>query len=314
MGYIVSIVPKKKEPDIKDVLEEKSWVYGYLAEEYQQDKEIAMTAVNNGYAFEELPEELKRDKDVIIKALEWEGDTYYCLDEDLQADRDIVRAVLYSGPECFEDIPEQFQQDKSFVLECLKANCYLYEYLNEEYQADDEVIWMAVSHGLDLEYIERSDELSEEKKDDILKDKKIIMEAINHHGGNQLAYAAEKLKDDKRLVTYAIGHGLTRFALSERLMGDGELVKKIVAKELPYDELWGLVYMPEKLRMDREFLLELIALNEAVFKRISAKINLPIGPLFAEVDEEFCRRAYQVNPRTIKYMDKETKIKVKNGK
>jgi len=114
--------------------------------------------------------------------------------------------------------------------------------------------------------------------------------------------------------------GLTRYLQSraEKLKAEKETVKRVVQnipEDCSGDEYWQVICLPEKLRYDKEFLLELIGLHEMVFRTIvQSQKDQRIEELvtkFPKLDEEFCKQAYAVNKKCIKYMSKEMKAAVK---
>lgn len=289
MYTVGAILPVKKEKTIHDVLETYPWVYDYLAKEYQEDKEIAMTAVNNGYDFFELPEHFQTDKDVILKAVEWDGDILENMDESYLEDRDICLLAAKGYPDFFEELPEHFQEDREFVLDCIKANCFIYEHINDSLQADDEIIQTALTNGLWLESIANADGLEEAKKLSILNNRDIVLHALEQFDGEQFRYAGPDLRADKELILLAVKKGFHDVAT-----------------------------LADTLRMDSEFMLQLIEINEEVFatmalltRKDSKGYPKLSASYFCPVDVEFCKKAYAINKKTFKYMSKEMKQIVK---
>ena len=303
---------------LKNLLEKESWVYGFLAEEYKADKELACIAVNNGDVFELLPEELQQDKEVILAAIEWDGLPEDAGEEWFQ-DIDILRALVAVEPWNYEEFPEEIQNNREIALECVKVRGEVYISLPEELQNDEKIMETAILHGLSLAQIDCLGKPVSEVAEKMLAKEELVRTAIENNGGNQMIYAAKELWKKKKLAEYAVASGFCHLRhLPQKLATDKETVKRVI-RNIPEDnrsdEYWQILYLPEPLRLDKEFLLELIALHENVFRTIVQSQKDPkIEELFArfpELDEDFLRKAYAANKKCIKYMNKEMKAVVK---
>lgn len=329
---------KKDLHKLKDVLEQSPWLYAYLADEYkskaelarivfaqdgsllehapeevQGNKELVILAVNNGDALEYASEELQTDKDVIISALEYDDSILDDLDEEFLEDLDIMRKAVWVYPENYTYFSEELQEDKEVALTCLEENVAVYEFFSDDLKDDDQITDTALQLGLDLACVESM----------VFRgDKKIVKNAITHNGGNQLRYASKELQDNKSLATYAIEKGLAYvYALGETLRADRVLVKGIVANmpvehELTTEMIRNVRWIAEELIADDEFMLELIKENEYLFAamykerdEMFVRRSIPVCE-----DANFCRKAYAVNSKTLKYMGNAMKAAVKGNK
>lgn len=303
---------------LKKLLGEEGWVYEFLAEEYKADKELACIAVNNADVFEFVPEELRQDKEVILAAIEWDGLPEDAGEEWLQ-DIDILRALVAIEPWNYEEFPEELQNNRETALECVKVRGEVYVFLPKELKADEEIMEAAVLHGLSLENISYLDKVASEPAEKLLSREDLVHTAIEKNGGNQMIYAAKELWKKKKLVEYALDSGFCHLRhLPEKLSAEKETVKRVI-RNIPEDnrsdEYWQIIYLPEQLRFDKEFLLELIGLQEQVFRTIvQSQKNPELEELFARfplLDNDFCQKAYAANKKCIKYMSKEMKAAVK---
>ena len=306
---------KKK---LKELLEQEPWVYEFLAWEYKEDKELAIAAVNNGDVFELLPEELQEDKDVLIAALEYDDALLEQLDESVLEDMDIVRAAIAVFPYNYESLPEDMQKNREVALECVKVRGDVLECLCEELRQDEEIMEEAIRYGADLKEIAGGvlNSVSEAGMK-LLKNKELVKIAMENHGGNQMCYAAKELWENKDLAEFALEHGFCFLRkLPEHMAANKELVKRVV-QNIPVkdyaDAIFQVYSIAEELRNDEAFMLELIGLREEIFRLIlRCKKGEGMETCFPfAVDAAFCKKAYQANAKTIKYMSREMKAVVK---
>lgn len=304
---------------LRNLLEKEGWVYEFLAEEYRADKELACVAVNNGDVFEFVPKKLKRDKEIILAAIEW-GGLPDDLDEKWLHDIDIIRALVAVEPWNYEELPENVQNKREIALECVKVRGDVFEYLPEKLKTDEEIAEAAIRHGQSLkEFVNSLNHPTSEIAEKLLSREDLVHTAIKANGGNQMIYAAKELWKKKKLAKFALDEGFCHLRyLSEKLAADKETVKHVI-KNIPEDnssdEYFQLIYLPEQLRQDKEFLLELIGTHEMVFRIIARSQKDPkleeLFTKFPKLDTAFCKQAYAANKKCLKYMNKEMKAAVK---
>lgn len=322
------------------LVEEKPWVYRYLSDEvkssralteaalkssgsmlefapneFKQDKELVLIAVDTGDAFIHASEQLQHDKEVILKALEWDSYIIEELDEDFYEDLEIMYKAIGINAECFEYLAEELQGNRDIALACVKLNCDTYDYLSEDFKKDTEIIETAINGGLTL----RSITQTIENPSQITGDRNFIVTAINNNDGNQIQYATNELRNDAKLAEYAIEHELHILShIGEDLRKDKSILRKYFKSPYslknPRATLQSVLYIPRELILEDDFMLELIADNEYVFQSMYRdsfhdifKRNMPIS-----IDVTFCKRAYQVNPKTLKFMGNNMKKSVKD--
>lgn len=310
---------EKKISKLKGLLEKEAWMYEFLADEYKEKKELAVAAAGNGDVYEFVPEELKSDKDVLTEAIRYGGDVLDEMDEEMFRDMDIVRVIVETFPYDYEYLPEDMQSSKEVAMECLKVRGDVYECFNDELRKDPEIMEAAIRNGLDLSEINpnRWPGDAVEGSEELLKREELIRIAIENIDGNQLAHAAEEAWKNKDLVKLAFSKGYSEVGkLPKHMKGDRKLVLQAVKNMVPerfQHDVPQLFSMAEELRRDEDFLLELIAVREEVFQLIMRNqkagmfgISFPLKNVTA-----FCKKAYEVNKKTLKYMSKDMKKAVK---
>lgn len=324
---------------LMDLVEEKPWLYRYLSEEvkasrkiteialqasgsclefapdeFKEDKELVLIAVGTGDAFIHASEELQQDKEIILKALEWDSSIVEDLDEDFYEDLEVMYKAIERDEANFEYLIEELQEDREIALECLKLNGEVYAFLCDEFKEDAEMIEAAIKSGCSLQTIIQEIEDYE----DVVSDIELVASAIKNNNGSEIQYASKELRNDKELIEYAIEHKLHVLAyIDEEARKDKDILRKYFkssfALETPKATHQSVLCLSRDILSDYDFMLELIADNEYVFQAMYSdtfynmfKIKMPIN-----IDVTFCKKAYQVNSKTLKFMNNNMKKNVK---
>lgn len=329
----------KLETRLLNLVSEKPWIYKYLSDEvkenrkvtetalkssgdalefapdkFKSDRELVLMAVETGDAFLHASEELQHDKEIILKALEWDSSILEYLDEDFYEDLEIMYKAIEIDADNYEYLVEELQEDKDIALACLKLNCNVFEFLCDELKEDGEIIEVAIKNGLSLKYIVK------EIKDfeDIISDTSLVATAIKHNNGDQLEFASDELKNDKELIDYAIDHKLSMLSnIGKESLEDKTILRKFFQSphslENSSSTSKNIFAIPKEFLLDDDFMLELITDNEYIFQAMYSNIfqkvferNIPI-----KTDVLFCKKAYQANPKTLKFMNNNMKKYVK---
>ena len=324
---------------LMDLVEEKPWLYRYLSEEvkenrelteavlkksgdelefapdeFKEDRDLVLIAVGTGDAFAHASEELQQDKEIILKALEWDSSIVEDLDEDFYEDLEVMYKAIERDEANFEYLIEELQEDRDIVFECLKRNGEVYAFLCDEFKEDAEMIEAAIKSGCSLQTIIQEIEDYE----DIISDMELVASAIKNNNGSEIRYASKELRNDKELIEYAIEHELHVLAyIDEEARKDKDILRKYFKSpfslETPKATHQSVLCLSRDILSDYDFMLELIADNEYVFQAMYSdtfynmfKIKMPIN-----IDVAFCKKAYQVNPKTLKFMNNNMKKNVK---
>lgn len=271
------------------------------------DKELVCVALESDYVFKYASYRLQHDKEVIMYAIE-QGRVFMDeLDEEFMEDLEILYKVVQCLPHYFTYFAKELREDREVVLNCIKIEGKIYQYLNDKLKADWGILEAAVRQGLPLSWIVRD---KVESYEDVINDPELVLCAIKHNGGNELCYASEEIQHDKEFGEFALKRGLTNIAcLNEKMKASKAVVRKIFKNILVngFEEFESKCVhdLPDKVKMNEDFMLELIKDNPFVFRELSryGKYN----------NLEFFIKAYKTNPQTIKYMVSYMKKDVKDA-
>lgn len=254
--------------------------------------------------------ELQRDKEAILRALEYDDGILEDLDEVFLEDLEIMYKAVDIYPENYTYFSEDLQEDRDIALACVKIRGEVYEYLCDELKDDKEIIAEAVAHGASLKLI---------KNMDFRSDYETVASAIKSNGGDELRFVSNDLRDNESLVACALENGLSLIsALGKEMRKNKSTVKGIiknisVEEHVDEDKILDIMYLSEEMLQDDDFVLELIAESEFVFKVVygknfnkSVQRSVPYNQ-----DAAFCQRAYEVNQKTLKFMGNAMKKSIK---
>jgi len=110
-----------------------------------EKKEAIERVKNNGWELDELSDDLKKDKDVVLAATSGnEPGAIEYADEAIRNDKSVMLPLIIQMPTLMEYAGETLKKDKDFVLTVLKESKensvnYALEYADESIQSDPEL-------------------------------------------------------------------------------------------------------------------------------------------------------------------------------
>ncbi len=265
---------------------------------------------NNGKVKSMQKKELHCDKEAILRALEYDDSILDDLDDEFLEDVEILYKAVDVYPENYTYFDEDLQEDRDIALACVKIRGEVYEYLCDELKVDKEIIEEAIAHGASLKHIGDWDCRS---------DYETVASAIKNSGGDELRFASNDLRNNEKLVAYAIENGLSLIsALGKEMRKNKSTIKSIIKnislEEHPdEDKILDIMYLSEEMLQDEDFILELIAESELIFQVVCGKNFHKIMQRSVPYnqDADFCQRAYDINPKTLKFMGNAMKKSIK---
>lgn len=189
---------------------------------------------------EEMDDELKNNKEVVIVAVNLEGFAIDYASPTLKNDKEVVLTAINQNGNALGSASENFKNDKEIVLAAMKENYYAFNYASEILKNDIEFILNVINiSGAILAFL----------SDEFKNNKQVVLAAVNQEG-EALEYASENLKDDKEVVLAAVNKwgGALEFA-SHTLKNDDE-----VAFAALKNDSSSLSFVGETLKGDHKFL------------------------------------------------------------
>ena len=275
------------------------------------NKEQILDSINkNVFSFILIPDddELKKDKDIVLKAVEQYALILKYAHIDSKNDFDIVSKAVTQNGLALEYASDSLKNDFDIVSKAVNQNPVVIKHiLNNEL-----ILTMIKNNGLILEFISYD-----------LQNKEIVLEAINNNG-IAINYVSPTLIKNS-LITKAIDNLIDKnihdfYKLSKHYRKDKEIVKRIVPlmphlflyvnnklrndKEFIFDIIQNnsiiFNYIPDELKKDREFVLSLIKQNEFIYSLI------PKSDDYKHLNSEnFQIKALEINIEIFKYLSRD---------
>ncbi len=121
-----------------------------------KDKKIFIQ-VARCFGYSLFDESLKKDREVVLVAVQQDGGSLYYADESLKKDRDLVLAAVQQRGDTLYYADESLKKDREFVLAAVQKHGYALEYADESLKKDREIVLAAVQQsGLALQYADTS--------------------------------------------------------------------------------------------------------------------------------------------------------------
>ncbi len=165
----------------------------------------------------------RRDKEIVLKGVKYDGDDLEFAVDELRRDPDVALAALGKTGRARKYVPESLMSSKEFIFSLLSMNperSDLYEYLSPELQADTDIARRVVS---DKHFF-----IQNLRPASMLKDHRVATEALNA-AGYRMAYLTPAQQDDEALARVAVfsdNEGLSH--VSQRLKDNSALVLQAV--------------------------------------------------------------------------------------
>jgi len=96
------------------------------------------------YSLEDMPDDLKRDIDVIVAFVKDNYLNTEYIPEDLQEKTEVIVAIVKKNARALDYAPKKFKEVKELALEMVKANWKAVNYLSDDLRRDKDVFLIAV--------------------------------------------------------------------------------------------------------------------------------------------------------------------------
>tara|TARA_B100000989_G_C19524076_1_gene465821 strand:- start:1512 stop:2954 length:1443 start_codon:yes stop_codon:yes gene_type:complete len=200
----------------------------YVPKEFINDVEIISAAVKAGWSFDKVPENLKKDKSILIATVENNPRTYEKLSDEQRNDEEILLAAMES------------KKGGSFYTP--------FKFASDELKSNRNVVLKVLSYnGYSLEHVQ----------DNLKKDKEIVLEAVKQTGYS-LQYAEENFRQDREIVMYAARDGASNY-IDSSFKNDQEICLSLIKKNAG-----SIFWCDESLKKDKAFMIKAIEQNKFV--------------------------------------------------
>lgn len=137
------------------VVKQFSLMYKNVSDELKNDIDIIMAAINNnGEVFSYLPEKYQHQKELSILALSNSyGNVYEQLPEKFAQDKHVIVEALKNNPLIIRELPYEMHDDKNIIYELLNINYALIEKTNSSLKNENfkPISWIGSNLLIELE-------------------------------------------------------------------------------------------------------------------------------------------------------------------
>ena len=340
---VLQIICEYMNEDVKKIITSDR---GIVLNEVKKDKNNGY-----GCVFKYVSQELQSDREVVMEAVKKDAETIFYVNESFRDDVEFMIEVVKNRPDLFCLASPSLKKNKAFVLFALRRGGNIFPYLDEALRGDREVLELAIDeNGVAIEYasdeLKNDPELRERAKQTMLRQirelsyndnlrRKVMMEndEIAEKWINDKSFMKEALAENPwalaNLYFNNSYNGEKKWEFDETLAVAavskcGEFINKLpsefrenrkviiqAAKTLKsHIQIWRCV--PEELKDDEEFIIELLNANPMFFKKISPQFqgNPKIKKIYEEKMIE-CKEKYKNQSRIESFNNKVRKLRRK---
>ena len=144
-------------------------------EELKNDKEFVLKLIGHcGYSLEYLSEDFKNDFDIVYAAVTHNGQAYQFASENLKSNKEIILAAVSESGAVLEDMSDEIRSDREIVKKAVSNFGGALEDASDDLKADKEIVLLAIGSRFNVEYAIRA--IS--KSNDLLSDKDFVAQLL----------------------------------------------------------------------------------------------------------------------------------------
>jgi hypothetical protein len=248
---------------------DEGYILLYLNKNLKRDKEIILKAVKgNALEIIDVDQDLLDDDVFVKEILTQNGSAFEFLNKKQRGNENLALSAVLKTPDAIQFVTNKLWNNRDFVLKAVKQNASTLVYIKESYRKDREIVLAAVNNP---EIVNTTRYESKAKRED-----KEIGRTVPLRGKPTYIYYVsafefidQSLRNDREIVTIAVKKkgNLLKFA-SESMKKDKEVVLAAIKNSVS-----ALEYADLSLRKDKDFMIEAIHISREAFKYIDASIS-----------------------------------------
>lgn len=212
--------------------------------------------------FDDLPDKLKKDRDIVLEAVKNRVLKLSDVDVFLRGDREIVLEAIknaYDFDYSLQYAADNLKKDREVVLAAVKKNGSNIRFADDTLKKDREIVLTALKNSEVLFFVDAS----------LKADREIVLEAIKGGCGEELESADDSLKKDADFVLSAVKiDGLALKFADDSLKKDPEFQKKCFEASF-FSYKFMINPQPELKTQFNQIISDLKALNIDIIERFS---------------------------------------------
>jgi len=87
-----------------------------------------------------LPEDLRNNKEVVLKAIETDESYINSISKSLKDDIDVARKIIEKKPKDFQILSEKMRDNKDLAIKAIKSDASLYNFVSERLKIDEDIL------------------------------------------------------------------------------------------------------------------------------------------------------------------------------
>mmetsp|Transcript_67321 Transcript_67321/g.161408 ORF Transcript_67321/g.161408 Transcript_67321/m.161408 type:complete len:392 (-) Transcript_67321:117-1292(-) len=247
-------------------------------------KETMRQLTRGSLKLDDVEEELKSDKHVVLAAILHDGQELKWAPETLRGDAQFILVAVRHNPAVLQWAPPSLRLDREFVLGAVKRQAAALQWAPEVMRSDKQVV---------LEAVQRRSEALQWASEDCRADAEIVHAAVQRHP-SALQWAAEQVRSDKELVLEAVKRWPESLQWTPAsLREDKEIILTVVQRSL-----FAARYLPaHALESDVDVLMTMTCTyGKQRLRTIPSSISL----INVEPDVAFLNRVAAEHPNAFK--------------
>jgi serine/threonine protein kinase len=243
-----------------------------------QTREIVLFTVEDRKltSFDDLSDEFKEDKEIILKGLKQKCNDIQFLPKKLLNDKEIILKAIGYNSKNIKYASDELKNDVEFFKSVLNINIFLIDFASDKIKNNQEISKMVVKNGELLEYL--SKEMQNEPE--------IVFSAVK---SNIIAFqfASNELKNDKDFVMRCFNHSKFSFVFSP-LSKDENFCLKLLG-----DSIQDFNFISPSLKNSKPFLFKCLKIDFKMFNLFDQSIK---------DDKEFIKQSMEINLGILKFI------------
>lgn len=257
-----------------------------------------------------LPENLRDDKEVVMKALE--ADQYYfeSISNRLKDDKDVAKKALNNGSQYFQYLSDRLRDDKQLAMKVLEKEPGMYWFISDRLKIDLDILKITDFKQISVN-INEADFFKEKiEKKEFLKILNLLQNVKNYKtwGFNLISNMSDDIKNDKELVMRIVSLSKRSYnSLTSHLKNDKDVIECFIRNNAfnqndlkylgDYNKDIALLLMQYKPGLYRNLKPEFIIDKDVIIKSLNShtkdsfngyyiRDNIPFIPIHMREDKD----------------------------
>jgi hypothetical protein len=227
----------------------------------------------NELSFKNLPENIRYNKNILLKAIEKDYLSLQYTSNELKNDPKIILMAISQNHRAFYFASIELRNNRHFILEASKHNRWLLLVIDKQFQNDYEIFLECINNNGDLyDYVSQqyNSNLPNFISRKFIREPEVILSCIQN-SNTAIWHIPDELKNDRCFMAMAISKNYKALCVAS-----------------------------DKLTSDRSFILEIVKKNAMIMLIIKSEVRFKYSLLYKN-DEEICLLAVVNRPWILSY-------------